>query len=164
MQSYWIDEMADGCSAIRIIIKTETVTAQRMFHSVSGKRRYTGFTLIEVFTQQVNQLTSHQCISQFNQSLASYLKRQHQALEEDFSHRIRVFFLYHFMSSFCSFFFHLPCLLCLSDLYRLCFLLFLFLVPGQLLLFKKKIVNLMHAILVILLLCPSSFFASIPEM
>lgn len=40
MQSYWIDEMADGSGAIRIIMKTETVTAQRMFHFVSGKRRY----------------------------------------------------------------------------------------------------------------------------
>lgn len=104
MQSYWIDETADGCSAIRIIIKTETVTAQRMFHFVSEKRRYTGFTLIKVFTQRVNQLTAHQCISKFNQSLTSYLKKQHQGLEGDFSHRIRVFFLYHFTSSFRSFF------------------------------------------------------------
>lgn len=104
MQSYWIDETADGCSAIRIIIKTETVTAQRMFHFVSEKRRYTGFTLIKVFTQRVNQLTAHQCISKFNKSLTSYLKKQHQGLEGDFFHRIRVFFLYHFTSSFRSFF------------------------------------------------------------
>lgn len=134
MQSYWIDETADGCSAIRIIIKTETVTAQRMFHFVSERRRYTGFTLIKVFTQRVNQLTAHQCISKFNQSLTSYLKKQHQG--SLFSQN-SCFLSLSFYIILSFIFFHHPCLLGLSGLYRLCFSPVLFLVPEQLMLFQK---------------------------
>lgn len=158
MQSYWIDETADGCSAIRIIIKTETVTAQRMFLFVSERRRYTGFTLIKVFTQRVNQLTAHQCISKFNQSLTSYLKKQHQGLEGDFSHRIRVFFLYRFTSSFRSFFFLVSLAYTASVFHRFSFWF------QNTCCYFKKVVNLVHFTSVIILLCPSSFFSTIPEM
>lgn len=155
MQSYWIDETADGCSAIRIIIKTETVTAQRMFLFVSERRRYAGFTLIKVFTQRVNQLTAHQCISKFNQSLTSYLKKQHQG--RLFSQNSCFLSLSFYI--ILSFIFLLVSLAYTASVFHR----FSFWFQNTCCYFKK-VVNLVHFTSVIILLCPSSFFSTIPEM